>query len=72
MEVFDAIQLAFQVSKETKAPCYVIRTLDGNHEVWDTSIGPETLERIIGKTSFDDVLEDDWVFNFFGEAQNND
>jgi len=72
MEVFDAIRLAFQVSKETKAPRYVIRTVDGNHEVWDTSIGSETLECIIGKTSFDDVLEDDWVFNFFGEAQNND
>jgi len=72
MEVFDAIRLAFQVSKETKAPCYVIRTLDGSHEVWDTLIGPKTLERIIGKTSFDDVLEDDWVFNFFGEVQNND
>jgi len=69
MEVFDAIRLAFQVSKETKAPCYVIRTLDGNHEVWDASIGPETLERIIGKTSFDDIIEDDWVFNFFGEIK---
>jgi len=69
MEVFDAIRLAFQVSKETKAPCYVIRTVDGSYELGDTSIGPEDLECIIGKTSFDDIIEDDWVFNFFGEIK---
>jgi len=72
MEVFDAISLAFEVSKETKAPCYVTKTIDGEHQVWDTSIGPETLDIVVGKTSFNDVLEDEWVFNFFGEAQNND
>jgi len=72
MEVFDAISLAFEVSKETKAPCYVVKTFDGEHQVWDASIGIFHLESVIGKTSFNDLLKDDWVFKFFGEAQNND
>lgn len=72
MEVFDAISLAFEVSKETKAPCYVVKTLDGEHQVWDTSVDLQNLESVVGKTSFNDVLENEWVFNCFGEEQNND
>lgn len=71
MEVFDAISLAFEVSKETKAPCYVVKTIDGEHQVWDTSVGIENLESVVGKTSFNDLLKDEWVFNFLCEEQDN-
>lgn len=72
MELFDAVILAFEVSEETKAPCYVVKTFDGEHQVLDKSIGIFHVESVIGKTSFNDLLKNDWVFYFFGEAQNND